>query len=45
MPKTKWDGAEKPTINNFLKIDSLVIKQTKIMKLYAIPNFIAQYIL
>ena len=43
MPKTKWDGAEKPTINHFFKIDSLVIKQTKIIRLYVIPNFIAQY--
>ena len=22
MPKTKWDGAEKPTIDNFFKTDS-----------------------
>ena len=22
MPKTKWDGAEEPTLNNFLKIGS-----------------------
>ena len=22
MPKTKWDGAEDPTINNYFKIDS-----------------------
>ena len=22
MPKTKWDDAEEPTINNFFKIDS-----------------------
>ena len=22
MPKTKWEGAEKTTINNFCKIDS-----------------------
>ena len=21
IPKTKWDGAEEPTINNFFKID------------------------
>ena len=28
MPKTKWDGAENPTINTFYKIDSSVIKET-----------------
>ena len=22
MPKTKWNGAEEPTINNFYKIDN-----------------------
>ena len=22
MPKTKWDGAEEPTIRNFYEIDS-----------------------
>ena len=22
MPKTKWEGAEDPTINNFFKIES-----------------------
>ena len=23
MPKTKWEGAEDPTINNFFKIESI----------------------
>ena len=23
MPKTKWDGAEDPTINNFYTIDNI----------------------
>ena len=23
MPKTKWDGAEEPTIKNFYKIDNM----------------------
>ena len=38
MPKIKWDGAEGPTIHNFLQIDSRKPEKKRSEKIYLFIN-------